>query len=175
MAERWRVGRVVGARGLKGELKIQLLRPGSRALEGDRVHLATSSAEQTFALQRASFTGRDSAVISLDGVSDRDAAERWLGADLWVEPRFFPVGRGPSERLIGARVVEGASGRDLGAVSAIDSNGAQELLVLGAGKSERSIPLVDAFVERIDERPGERAVISVRLIPGLIEDEPDAH
>lgn len=166
---RTNVGRVVGPRGLRGELRIRFFRPDPSYLDASQLILEGDGGERSFEVLEGAWVTPDTAVVQLDGIGDRAEAERWTKAMIAIDTDWFEAGEGPSERLVGARVVDDADDRPLGIVSRIGHNGAQELLILGEGEAERMIPLVDAFVARIDTS-GDAPVIRLKLIPGLLED-----
>ncbi|MCL1961805.1 MAG: ribosome maturation factor RimM [Desulfovibrionaceae bacterium] len=158
------VGRVQGAWGIKGWIKVQ---PYSASPE------ALFSCKRWFLLPpergpKAAFDGparlkikearqhADAAVASAHGLADRDAAEALKGARIFIPRSSFPT---PEEGeyywvdLIGLAVVN-REGVALGEVADLMSTGAQQVLVVGyqqAGKPcERLIPFVDAYVDEVD-------------------------
>jgi 16S rRNA processing protein RimM len=159
---------VLGPRGLRGELRIKLFRSSSSYFDAGRVILSGRAKETTFEIREATFSDPSTAVLSLDGIEDREAAEAWNGALVHVEREWFTAEEGPEERLIGAQVIDASDGREIGRVARLLDNGAQTLLAIGEGDAEKLIPYVDAFIEKVAVEAGE-LVIRVRLIPGLIE------
>jgi 16S rRNA processing protein RimM len=158
------VGRVQGAWGIKGWIRIQ---PYSASPE------ALFSSKRWFLLPpergpKAPFDGAvrlkimqarahsDAVVASAHDMADRDAAEALKGARVFVPRSSFPT---PEEGeyywvdLIGLAVVN-REGVTLGQVTDLMSTGPQQVLVVGyeeAGKSrERLIPFVDAYVDQVD-------------------------
>ena len=75
----------------------------------------------------ASGFGNKAYVLSVEGIGDRNEAERWPKAELWVAPAWFGA-EGPLELLVGARVEDAESGAALGKVVGLDHNGAQDLV-----------------------------------------------
>jgi 16S rRNA processing protein RimM len=153
-----RIGQIVGAFGLRGEVKVQPLtdfeerfRPGARLrLKGDWVTIETSRDHK----------GRP--LLKLSGIDDLTTAEalQWeylegIEEDLpeLDEDEFL------AEDLIGLRVVT-ASGEELGKVDEVLSYPAQDILRVGA----IMIPMVEQFVREIDL---DEEKITVELIPGM--------
>lgn len=91
------------------------------------------------------------------GCDDPEAAEGFRGARVAVERAEFPApaaGEFYWVDLVGARVVNRA-GVELGKVSGLRNNGAQDLLeVAGVEGVEILVPLVDAYVDSIDAKEG---------------------
>lgn len=156
------IGRIVGAFGIQGEVKIDPLtdfwerfRKGSRLrLKGDWVTVEGYREHK----------GRP--LLRLSGVKDATAAEalqwEYLEANVADRPEldedeFFTAD------LIGLRVVS-TDGRELGEVDDILENPAHEILEVG----EVLIPVVKEFITGIDLDEG---VITVQLIPGMLPGE----
>lgn len=152
-----RVGQIVGAFGLKGQVKIQPLtdfaqerfRKGARLrLDGEWVEIETSSVHK----------GRP--LLKLKGIETIDAAEalQWKYLEAADRPK---TGRGEFlvSDLLGLSVVT-SEGENLGVVDEILQNPAHEILVAG----EIMIPLVEQFVKEIDLKG---KTITVELIEGM--------
>ena len=158
------VGRVLGAWGIKGWIKVL---PYSASPE------ALFSSKRWFLLPsdrgpKAAFDGAvrlkisearehsDSVVASVQDITDRDAAEALKGARIFVPRSSFPT---PEEGeyywvdLIGLAVVN-REGVALGEVTELLTTGPQQVLVIAYqadGKpAERLIPFVDAYVDSVD-------------------------
>ncbi len=105
--------------------------------------------------------------IHLEGVDDRDAAERLQGAYVDWDPDALPAKLCDSfDEFFGAEVQLQGSEEALGRIWSIRDNGAHPLLVIG--EEELLVPCVPEFVEppRIE---GERKIVTLQPIPGLLE------
>lgn len=98
----------------------------------------------------------DSVVASAKGVVDRNAAEALRGARIFVPRASFPASKEDEYYwvdLIGL-LVENREGQDMGVVRDLLETGPQTVLVLeyelDGKKSERMIPFVSAFVDKVD-------------------------
>jgi 16S rRNA processing protein RimM len=98
-------------------------------------------------------------LVTIEGVGDRDAAERVRGAELSAPPIEEP-GTLWVHELVGAAVRD-AAGQMLGTVAAVEANPASDLLVLDSGGL---IPV--RFVTRHD---APAAVVVVDIPEGLLE------
>lgn len=156
------LGRVSGAKGLKGEVRIRAYtgRPRDIAAYGP---VADESGNRSFAVTVVAET--DGGVIArLSGIADRTAAEKLRGAKLYV-PRDalpkLPAGEYYQGDLVGlaARAADGAA---LGRVLAIDDHGAGAILEIGEDRAgaalwpARAIGTVDldrgiVVLHRLDE------------------------
>jgi len=110
--------------------------------------------------------GKGELIIKSD-VSDRDEAEKLVGASVLIEPEDrvpLPEGSFWVDDLIGLSVVDNG-GEVLGVVENILSTGGKELYEIRDGNGKlHYIPAVDDFVKEIDLSSGK---IRVELIEGL--------
>ena len=153
------LGRVLGAFGVRGELKLQSYTdPPARLLKYQPWILVHRGAEREIAGAK----GRDTAkgvLLTLPDVTDRDQAEALAGAEVWVPRSRLPAPK-PGEYywvdLEGLRVVN-REGVVLGTVSHLFETGANDVIVL-AGERERLIPFLDDFVLDVDFESGQLTV-----------------
>ncbi|MFO0727362.1 MAG: ribosome maturation factor RimM [Myxococcota bacterium] len=165
------IGRVLAPRGLKGELRVQLFRDDPSYFSAQKLILRRpGEAEVERRIQKVRAEGNKAYVLSVEGIGDRNEAERWPKAELWVAPAWFGA-EGPLELLVGARVEDAESGAALGKVVGLDHNGAQDLVEIDRGEGRSAlIPFVPAFVAGIDLSPEGERCLRLRLIEGLLEE-----
>lgn len=139
-----RVGRVAGAFGVRGWVRVVSDTDPSVGILGYRpwrMHLNGAWVEMTATEGRQHPRG---VVVKLEGCDDRDAAERYRGAEIAVRRDQLPV-LGEREfywvDLIGATVVT-TRGRTLGQVKGLIETGANDVLVV-EGDRQRLIPFID--------------------------------
>lgn len=149
---RVRIGKVVRALGLKGHLGVAGTEGALARL--DRFWLQRPGAEvEELGILEARPQGRLWAV-RVEGVGDRTAAERWIGAEVLVERRDLgEAGEGSHywADLEGLPVVT-AAGEAVGKVTGLYETGGVDVLVVAGEKGERLIPLAP-YVE-VDEAAG---------------------
>lgn len=139
------LGRVLGAFGVRGELKIDsFTQPKSAILKYQPWIMRDAKSPQR---ELAHARGRDTAkglVATFPGVTDRDAAEALRGTDIYAPRSALPPPK-PGEYywvdLEGLRVVN-LEGADFGTVSHLFSTGANDVLV-ARGDRERMIPFLE--------------------------------
>ena len=148
------MGRIVGAHGLRGEVVVRLVsnRP-ERSAPG--ATFVTDGGELKVAKARGS-KGR--LVVAFEGVIDRPAAERLCGVQLFASPIEDPDALWVHE-LLGATVVDAATGDTIGTVATVLPNPASDLLELDTGGL---IPV--RFV--VEHRPG---CVVVDIPAGLLD------
>ena len=175
MPARVPVGRVVGAHGLRGELRVRYQGDGPESLLAAReVALGTNPEDEearVLEVTSASPGRRGEVRLGLAGVADRDSADalrgQWLLMDLAHLPRL-PQGEFYWYQLIGCRVV-GHDGTEVGTVREILETGAHDVLVVEGGDGrEHLLPTARELLTEVDLE-GRRLVME--LLPGLLDAE----
>lgn len=164
------IGKIVNVVGLKGEVKVY-----SYAEEPDRferlekIFLGTEEKNTEYAVTKVRYKG-DMVILTLDGVTDRNAAEALKGSMVLMDEadlEELPEGVYYIKDLIGMKVVSD-SGVELGILKDINTNTAQRVYeVARPGKPDILIPGVDEFILDTDM---DNRVITVKVIEGLYED-----
>lgn len=164
------IGKIVNVVGLKGEVKVY-----SYAEEPDRferlekIFLGTEEKNTEYVVTKVRYKG-DMVILTLDGVTDRNAAEALKGLMVLMDEadlEELPEGVYYIKDLIGMKVVSD-SGVELGTLKDINTNTAQRVYeVARPGKPDILIPGVDEFILDTDM---DNRVITVKVIEGLYED-----
>lgn len=107
-------------------------------------------------------------IATLKDFDNRNKAEDFKGAEVWVESEIFASEEGESLFLseIMDFAVEDEKLGLIGKISGFSSNGLQDLLVITSSTGEFEIPFVDDFVLKIDN---ENKKIMTILPEGLLE------
>ncbi len=158
------IGQVVGARGVRGEMKVRVeTEAPERFLSLRVVHLGGHRAQ--FAVERARlFQGQ--ALLQLAGIATREAVEGWVGALVQVPiAQALPL---ESEQyyyhqIEGLRVVT-VDGEELGHVKEVLPTGANDVYVVASDREEILLPAIKDVIVRIDLEQG---LMVVRLLDGL--------
>jgi len=156
--------------GVRGELRLKLYNQDSDVLlEQDEVLVRLpDGAEHEVSVDRAR-RADDAILMKLHSVDDRDRADELRGARICVRRGSFPPlddGEFYVCDVEGARVAMRASGAGevvLGTVRELRSYPSVDVLVVSAadGGKDWEIPLVEAFVERVDVPAREVVVTSL--------------
>lgn len=164
------IGKIIKSHGLKGEVKVF---PFSGCPENfnnyTTVVLADpeSGAFRSYTVNRARVQG-DIVILLFEGVTHRDNADMLAGHQLWLSKGDFPQ-LAPDEyywfQLEGMRVYT-EDGRELGGVTSIFNNGAQDVLVVTGGEREFLIPVTEEIIQRQDD---EKRILVVSPMPGLLD------
>jgi 16S rRNA processing protein RimM len=163
------LGVIVGAKGLRGEVRIKSFTedPADVGAYGP----VTAGDGRSF---KISVVGAAQGVViaKLAGIADRNQAEALKGTELFVERGALPAAEDGSfyhADLIGAEV-RLTSGEVLGKVSALHNFGGGDMMEVGEGRSSVLIPLTSETIETLDVAGGQ---VVVHPIPGLLGGESD--
>lgn len=162
------VGKITKPHGLKGEVKVfAYSEDPAQLVQYKRTVLVDSggqlSSEHVVERARAQDRG---AILKLDGIDNRDEAQRLQGSGMLVYQEDLPAAE--DDEYYWYRLhdlpVETAEGQYLGRVVSIFSNGAQDIMIVRSGQSEYLIPLIDSVIK---EQTEDGVVITPP--PGLLE------
>lgn len=163
--EKIRIGQITGAVGLKGEIKVyDFGEDPARYKKFSRIYIDGRS----YSLLNARIQ-KNLVVLHLDGISDRNDAEKLRGKDIYIDesqlPRL-PEGTYYIRDLIGFDVVSEEE-EHIGTLKNILKNTAQPLYVVETDDEKQVyIPGVDEYILKTDLKEKK---ITVRLIEGLLE------
>ena len=123
------LGAVIGAQGLKGEVKVKTFTQSPDKLGAyGPLHTKDGKSFHVTSVREA----KDGAVVALEGVYDRNAAEALKGAELFVPRSALPLEDADEfyhADLVGLRA-EDTEGRAMGTVRALHNFGAGDVIEL---------------------------------------------
>lgn len=154
------LGRVIGALGVKGELKLESWTSPRDALFRYKPWILVHRGEETgISGAKGKLNPNGSITARLPGIDSRDAAEALVGAEIWILRSQLPPAK-PGEfywvDLEGLKVAT-VEGVPLGSVSHLFNNGANDVLVV-AGDRERYLPYTPDVVREVDPEGGRMVV-----------------
>jgi len=167
------LGRIVGAHGIRGVVRVRVLGESpENLLRARRVWLgweADDPEARSFEVEQAA-VGRPGEVrLRLAGIGRREDADALRGALVGAESGLLerlPPGEHYWFELVGCRV-ELADGREIGTVSELWQTGAHDVLVVAGQDGQlRLVPTVREFLREVDIR--ERRIV-IDPIPGLLD------
>ena len=166
------IGVITSAQGLKGEVKVKsYAEDPSRFKKISEIALKLKGRVTDHKIESARISG-GMVVIKLEGVDDRDSAERLRSAEIFMDSgdlEPLPEGQHYIRDLIGLTIKDADSGETLGKLKDVLTDRPQDLYVVtGANGNEFMIPAVPEFVREISEDEG---TISVKLIEGTIGEQ----
>ncbi|MEX2237053.1 MAG: ribosome maturation factor RimM [Dehalococcoidia bacterium] len=155
------VGRVVGAWGIQGHLKVEVMTDFlDRFLPGASLNLRGRSHRILDVKQR-----RQQLLVRLTRIATPEAAAAQRGTLLTIdEAELGPLGEGEFYRfqLVGLAVID-QNGAALGSVEEILDTGETQVLVVRGDSGEVLIPLVEGFVSEVDLAKGQVAADTTDL------------
>ena len=164
------LGVVIGAQGLKGEVKVKTFTESPEKLGAyGALHDRNGRA---FVVRAARTAKADIAVVQFEGIADRNAAEKLKGTELLVARAALPQ---PEDEefyhadLIGLTAQDG-EGRTLGKVSAIHNFGAGDVIAIARPDGgDMFLPFTRAVVPTVDVKQG----FVVVAVPEEAEEDED--
>ena len=164
--EKIKIGRIVNAVALKGEVKVYNY-SGYRERYEELERILTDDGE--YAIEKVRYQ-QQTVILKLAGVDDRNAAERLKNKDIYItEEDLLPLPENTYyiRDLIGLTVINEEDGALLGTIKDVLQPSSQDIYVVAlAGGGEAMIPAVSEFVREVDPEEG---CVRVRLIEGMIE------
>lgn len=171
MGRRITVGRVSGAHGVRGELRVLPLTDFPERFYKMKSLPLYRGEEEICLLPVSSvrmLEGKGLFLIQSDELKTRDEAEALKGALVSIdetERESLPEGHFWIDDLIGMEVFDEAEGTLLGKVRDVLRNGATDLYWIdGEDGKEHFVPAVEEFIAAID---GVQRRITIRLMEGL--------
>jgi len=160
------IGRILGAFGVRGEVKVEVLTDfPERFQEMKRAYIGKGDDVRPVAVLGSRFHRRR-VLLRLEGCPDRSAAQRLRGQWLYI-PVDEAVPLAEDEyyeyEVLGLRV-ETVEGEFLGHVREVIFTGANEVFIVEGEQGELLLPVLKDVVLEID-RSGERVLVA--LPPGL--------
>ncbi|MGB3551424.1 MAG: ribosome maturation factor RimM [Candidatus Binatus sp.] len=164
-----RVGRITGAHGLKGALRLRPDNPDSDSLEQvARVFLESAGQTREFRLTGLTRLNATTRRITLEGVADVNAAEALKGAVVMLAAEDVPAAK-PGEfyyyEAIGCEVFL-TDGSRLGTIEEIFSTGAHDIWVVRDSEREVLVPVIEDVVKAMDFAARR---VTIEPIPGLLD------
>lgn len=147
------IGKVLKPHGLKGDLWIRYYNPDPLFLLNYKdIFLKDKQRGITRIFEVEKVLIKDKGIIlTLKGISDRKAAERWVGSDIYVKAEDLPP-LGPGEYyykdVIGIDVFD-INGEFLGKVVDIISTASNDVYVVQGPDKELMLPAIDGVIREI--------------------------
>lgn len=158
------VGRIVSVHGIRGELRVLPLEGEADFLTG----FQTFYLEGTAVAAASCRVHKGMALLKLEGVEDRTAAEGLRGKELLVRraDAQLPKGEYFDSELIGLDVYDGETGAYVGELTKVERYPASKVYTV-RGVKEFLVPAVkDAFILNVDLETNR---MDIRIWEGLLE------
>ena len=162
------IGRIVRSHGLEGRVKVLSYLETPEALHGLSGLLVGCSFPEAVLFPFVAIQAvKDSFILQLSGIDDRDAAERLRGCSVWMpseKMQKLPEGEYYWLEIIGLHVFT-EEDEILGRIEAVFPTGSNDVYVCRGGGREILLPAIGDVVRKIDT---DRGIMVVRLLKGLL-------
>lgn len=163
------IGKIVGTHALAGEVRVQPWADSGEFLCSFKKMYYNEGAEKV-SITRARVHG-NVVIMKLKGVDNVSDADALRGRVLYIDrdDAKLPEGRYFISDLLGCRIVDAATGAELGVLEDIEPYPANEVYcVRTPGGKLAYIAAVDEFIASTDVDAG---IISINVVEGMFEDE----
>ena len=170
--EKIKIGKIVNAVALRGEVKVYHYSDYKERFEELEEILVERKGKYTaYEIENVRYQ-KNTAILKLKGVDDRNAAEALKESDIYItedDLRELPEDTFYVKDLIGCRVLNEENGAEIGVIKDVLQNSAQDIyqITLKNGK-EALIPVVGEFVREVSI---EEKYVKIHLIPGFIDED----
>lgn len=181
--EKIKIGKIVNAVALRGEVKIynysdykERYEELERLLiEDNKGNKASNRKEdidnfKEYQIENVRYQ-KEMVIIKFKGVNDRNQAEELKEKDVYIteeDLRILPEDTFYIRDLIGCRVFDMTTGKNIGEIKDVLQNTAQDLYQVElTGGGQTLIPAVEQFVTDVNIK---EKLVTVKLIPGFIDD-----
>ena len=161
-------GKIVSLHGIKGEMRLKPWSDDAAFLKQFRfVYMSAQGGEKTRLLSARAHG--NVTLIKLEGVDTPEQAEKMRGQVLYIKKSdvHLPAGSFFISDVIGLRVLDEATGEQLGVVSDVESYPANDVWHVKTPTGAVLIPHVPAIVKKVDIDEG---FVSIFKMKGLFED-----
>jgi 16S rRNA processing protein RimM len=162
------IGKIMDAHGIRGDVYFIVFSGDVSWLDQiENVTLKHRKKEEDFEIEKIKVF-KKGFIAKLKGFDDRNCAEWYKGAELWVDSSIFVSKHGEAiflNEILNFKIEDQISG-EVGTIRGFSSNGPQDLLLVSSGHKEFEIPFVKEFVLNVDFK---NKVIRTSLPEGLLE------
>ncbi len=167
MTERIHIGDLVSPHGIRGEVKLYVIADSPDfALQFERFFI-----DDTMYIVEGARVHKNTVILRLKGVNDRNKAEGLIGKSLFFEREDAELDDGQYfiADIIGFTVTDHESGRCYGRITRIDNHGATDIYTIENDDGEAYLfPAAPAYIKERDFEAGD---IKISPIKGMFDDE----
>lgn len=170
--EKIKIGKIVNAVALRGEVKVYHYSDYKERFEElDEILIERRGKFTAYEIENVRYQ-KNTAILKLKGVDDRNAAEALKESDIYIteeDLRELPEDTFYVKDLIGCKVLNEENGAEIGVIKDVLQNSAQDIyqITLKNGK-EALIPVVEEFVREVSIA---EKYVKIHLIPGFIDED----
>lgn len=170
--EKIKIGKIVNAVALRGEVKVYHYSDYKERFEELEEILVERKGKYTaYEIENVRYQ-KNTAILKLKGVDDRNAAEALKESDIYItedDLRELPEDTFYVKDLIGCRVLNEENGAEIGVIKDVLQNSAQDIYQITLkNDKEALIPVVGEFVREVSIK---EKYVKIHLIPGFIDED----
>jgi 16S rRNA processing protein RimM len=162
------IGYIHKLHGVKGELMV-LLTVNLQSFEHDFLILEIDGIYVPFFIKSKLVKKDHSALLTFEGISSAEKGKRLIGKTIYLPKHAVQIAIAPPQsqihQLIGYTIIDRIKG-EIGIIEAIEDATENILFVVSYQNTELLIPVVEEFIEKIDDR--KKAIIT-QLPIGLLD------
>ena len=173
LSEYLMIGEITKPQGVRGEVKVRPCTCDPGRFEGlETVYFEKDGAYAPVKI-RVNRLGGDAVFMSVEGVADRDAAEKLRGTLLYIDRAHAVALDEDTTFLCDLYGLRGAvsDGRDLGRITEVMQPGGNDVYVFKGPLGEVLVPALKSVVLRVDLEKGEMLLDGKRLDEVAVFDE----
>ena len=159
------IGKIVSSHGIKGEVNIKTLLDNPSSIKKFK-NVFDIKGERQFKIEGVRGQKNDVVIVKIDGIEDRDEADKLRGTELYIERGELPKTKENEfyyNDLIGLKVFEGD--KEIGITKNIYNFGAGEILEIKLKNgTELDIPFGNDYVKDVDLKNGKIVIVKPEYV-----------
>ncbi len=167
--EKIKIGKIVNAVALRGEVKVYNYSENDRFEDLDTVILQNRKNYKEYKIENVRYQ-KNMVIVKFKGVNDRNMAEALKDYEIFIKEedlRELPEDTFYIRDLVGCTVKDAENGEEIGKIMDVLQNSAQDIYVVEReGGKQVLIPAVEQFVKNVSI---EDKLVEVSLIPGFLD------
>ena len=169
------IGEITKPQGVRGELKVRPITADPYRFEGmTEAYVKRADAYERVRLTVNRVTG-DAAFINLDGVTDREQAEKLRGTLLYVD-RAHAIELSEDETflcdLVGLRGIDD-EGHEIGVLADVLQPGGNDVYIFKGPRGDVLVPALKSVVKSVDLDAGVMVLVAARMAEVAVYEDED--
>lgn len=169
--EVFKIGKFTKPHGIKGEISFAFENDVFDRVDCNYLICCIDGIFVPFFIDEYRFKGKETALMTLDGVDNETKAQRFSGLDVYFPRKYLEEETTENDLeyswnfFIGFRVIDEIEG-ELGVIEAIDDKTINTLFLVTGGANEYILPATEDFITNIDPK---KKILYLYLPDGLID------
>lgn len=162
-------GKIVGTHGIRGEMRLEVWADSPQFLVGIKKLYLSPDGEKALDIT-AVRPHKNICILKAKGVESIEEAEKYRGKVVYLNRNDRPLeeGRCYIQDLLGCKVINAETGRELGEICEVTQTGANDVWHIKQGENEYLIPVIPDVVRSVEPENG---IVKIIPLKGIFEDE----